>query len=138
MRALILHTDQFKSKTVEKSTRPEGIKSDPEGLGDREMQNGITVFFCVKKNDDSVKLNNLYNEILSAANDFKTQEIMIAPFAHLSNQTAEPKLAKKLYEELVLRFKETTFKIETSQFGYHKSLLLEIKGHPGSFRYREF
>ena len=63
---------------------------------------------------------------------------MIAPFAHLSNQTAEPKLAKRLYAELVEKFNETVFKVETSQFGYHKSLLLEIKGHPGSFRYREF
>lgn len=138
MRALILHTDQFKSKTIEKSTRPKGIESDLEGESDREMKNGITIFFCVEKNDNSTKLDNLYNEVVTAANDFKTKKIMIAPFAHLSNQTAEPKLAKRLYDELVRKFSGTGFNIETSQFGYHKSLSLEIKGHPGSFRYREF
>jgi len=63
---------------------------------------------------------------------------MISPFVHLSNKIARPEVAKQLYELLIDKFIDLDFVIKSSHFGYHKSLLLDIKGHPGSFRYREF
>ena len=102
------------------------------------MSQNLTVFFCVETGDDEKKVSALFSDIVSTATDFNTKSIMIAPFAHLSNNPAEPKLARSLYENLVKRLEQTTFKFNTSQFGYHKSLLLKIKGHPGSYRYREY
>jgi len=64
--------------------------------------------------------------------------MMISPFVHLSSNIAKPDVAKKLYKQLTGKFIGSDFVVKTSHFGYHKSLLLEIKGHPGSFRYREF
>jgi len=138
MRALLLHTDEFKSDVVEKSTRPNGIEPEDVGENGRSMSQNLTVFFCVEAGDDDKKVASLFSDIVATANDFGTKDIMIAPFVHLSNKPAEPKLAKSLYNDLIKKLERTTFRFTTSQFGYHKSLLLKIKGHPGSYRYREY
>lgn len=138
MRALLLHTDEFESRTVEGSTRPSSIEPEYEGEGTRSMKLNLTVFFCVEKDDNPLKVDSIYSEIINSAKEFGTNKIMIAPFVHLSNNIANPKVAKALYEGLVNKFKGSEYIIETSHFGYHKSLLLKVKGHPGSFRYREF
>ena len=102
------------------------------------MKKNLTVLFCVEKGDDEIKVENLFTEIIRATTDFSTKKIMIAPFVHLSNNIASPSVAKELYEALVGKFQGLDYTLETSHFGYHKSLLLRVKGHPGSFRYREF
>lgn len=138
MRALILHTNQFSSTVVEKSTRPPGIVPEPMGESSRTLQQCVVVFFCVEKNDTLEFVHMLYQEVVAAAKDFKVHNILISPFAHLSKNIADTKLATKLYETFVSRFDLQKYTVQTSQFGYHKSLLLDIKGHPGAFRYREY
>jgi threonyl-tRNA synthetase len=134
----MLHTDEFESRVVEKSTRPKSIDSEEEKEGTRKMEKNLTVLFCVEKEDNLSKVSDLCKEIIKATEDFSTDKIMIAPFVHLSNNISSPKVAKEMYEELVKKFQGSKYIIETSHFGYHKSLLLKVKGHPGSFRYREF
>ena len=97
-----------------------------------------SLFFTIEKNDDSNQISLIFDEVVKSASEIGTNNIMVSPFVHLSNNIAEPEKSKKLYEELMDRFKKTNFNVKSSHFGYHKSLLLDIKGYPGSFRYREF
>lgn len=138
MRALILHTNQFSSTIVEKSTRPLGIVPEPIGESNRTLQQCVVIFFCVEKNDTLEFVRSLYEDVVEAAKDFGVHNILISPFAHLSKNIADAKLATKLYEAFVSTFDNKKYTVQTSQFGYHKSLLLDIKGHPGAFRYREY
>jgi len=138
MRALILNANKFVTKIICKSNWPKGIESETQKSSSEEMEDCLIIFFCVEKEDTEKQLNNLYQEILKTSNEVKTINLMISPFVHLSKNIADPKTAKKLYEKLKEKFTGTNFIVKSSHFGYHKSLLLDIKGHPGSFRYREF
>jgi threonyl-tRNA synthetase len=138
MRSLILHADRFATKVVKESNWPEGIKPEKRKNDSEQMKKCLVVFFCVEHGDGENQLNALYDEILKTADEIKTKNIMLSPFVHLSKNIAEPDVAKKLYEQLMNKFAGPTFVVKSSHFGYHKSLLLDIKGHPGSFRYREF
>lgn len=103
------------------------------------MPGGVVIFFCVEKMDTTRKLKKLYKDAVAFAKSVHTTNIMVSPFVHLSKKIAAPKKAKNLYEELSSWFqKDGVYKVFTSPFGYHKSLELDIKGHPGAFRYREF
>lgn len=139
MRALILHANKFKTRVTSKSNLPEGIISDESSRLSEKMENCVVVFFCVEKGDTIKQIDALYQEVCKTSDDFKTRNLMIAPFVHLSNNLPDdPMISKKLYEELVNKFDKKIFTVKTSQFGKHKSLLLDVKGYPGSFRYREF
>jgi threonyl-tRNA synthetase len=138
MRALLLHASEFKVNIIDKSNKPYGIKPETKKSSTENMTECLVVFFCVEKNDNSQQIQALFKEIVKITKELSTTSIMVAPFVHLSSNIAEPEKAKKLYFSLLKKLKNTYFKVSSSHFGYHKSLLLDIKGHPGSFRYREF
>ena len=138
MRALILHANKFATKVVKKSNKPGNIVSEKVNEFENEMDECIVAFFTVEKPDSENEIEKLYNEIIKASNETDTKKIMISPFVHLSNNIAEPKKAIQFYENIMSKFKNTNYIVNSSPFGYHKSLLLDIKGHPTSFRYREF
>lgn len=138
MRALILHANKFGTKVIAKSNWPKGIEPEKRKANSESMKDCLVVFFTVEEGDSENQINALYNEIIKTANEVKTNNILIGPFVHLSNNIAKPNIAKELYEALMKKFENTKFAVKSSHFGYHKTLLLDIKGHPGSFRYREF
>ncbi len=138
MRALILHANKFGTKVITKSNWPKGIEPEKRKSLTEEMKECLVVFFCVEQGDSERQLQKLYQEILKTSEEVKTTNLMIAPFVHLSQNIAKPNVAKEFYEKLIKKFEKTKFTVKSSHFGYHKSLLLDIKGHPGSFRYREF
>ncbi len=138
MRALILHANKFGTKVIAKSNRPKGIEPEDRKSPSEEMKECLVVFFCVEQGDTEKRLEQLYQEILKTSDEVKTTNLMIAPFVHLSQNIAKPNTAKEFYEKLLKKLEKTKFIVKSSHFGYHKSLLLDVKGHPGSFRYREF
>lgn len=138
MRVLILHANKFKVGVVEESNRPYGIIPEKRNGNSEEMDECLVVFFCVENSDTEKQLKELHREIIKSAKEVDTKNLMIAPFVHLSKNIADPEKAKSFYEKLVKNLNNSDLLIKTSHFGFHKSLMLDIKGHPGSFRYREF
>lgn len=138
MRALLLHANKFKVNIIERSSRPYGIVPEEQRSPAEEMDECLVAFFCVERNDTANQLDQLYEEIKRTAVEVSTTNLMISPFVHLSKNIADPAKAKVFYESLLNKFDKSIYTINSSHFGYHKSLLLDIKGHPGSFRYREF
>jgi threonyl-tRNA synthetase len=138
MRALLLHSNKFETKVILESNWPKGIEPETKKSPSEELKQCLVCFFCVEEGDSEKQLNDFYQEILKTSDEVKTKNLMIAPFVHLSNKIAKPNIAKKMYLSLMKKFENSDFVVKSSHFGYHKSLLLDIKGHPGSFRYREF
>lgn len=138
MRALLLHANKFQTRIVEESNRPLGISPEVKKYPTEEMTECLVCFFTVETGDSDEQVDAFFQEILKTAHEIATRNVMASPFVHLSNKIASPQKAKELYEKLLEKFRGTDYKINSSHFGFHKSLLLDIKGHPGSFRYREF
>jgi len=63
--------------------------------------------------------------------------VVILPFAHLSNNLAKAKDGIKIVSFIEENLKKE-FNVMRAHFGSHKELLLDIYGHPGNARYREF
>jgi threonyl-tRNA synthetase len=138
MRALLLHANKFQTRIVEESNRPLGISPEIKKSPAEQMSECLVCFFTVETGDGDQQIDAFFHEILKTTHEVATKNVMISPFVHLSNKIASPQIAKELYEKLLERFKGMDYSINSSHFGFHKSLLLDIKGYPGSFRYREF
>jgi len=134
----MLHVNKFATNIIEESKWPKGIKPEDKKAEAEMMEKCLVVFFCVEEGDSEAQLEGIYREILKTSNEVKTKNLLISPFVHLSNKIAKPDTAKEFYEKLMNKFFDSDYTVKSSHFGYHKSLLLDIKGHPGSFRYREF
>jgi threonyl-tRNA synthetase len=138
MRTLLLHVNKFEVGVVEESNRPTGIVPETKNGTSEIMNQCLVVFFCVEKIDTEQQVEDLCQEIIKTSDEVGTKNLMIAPFVHLSKSIAEPEISKKFYKILMEKFANSDFVVKSSHFGYHKKLLLDIKGYPGSFRYREF
>lgn len=134
MRALILHANQFKSGLVQPSNWPVGIVPEEQKTAVEQMAECLVCFFTIETNDSAEQIQEFRAEIIKTAHEIGTKNLVLSPFVHLSNNIAPPEIAKTLAAQLVASFTNTEYTITTSHFGYHKSLLLNIKGHPGSFR----
>lgn len=134
----MLHANKFATNIIEESSWPKGINPEEKKAEAESMEKCLVVFFCVEDGDSDKQLEGIFQEIIKTSKEVKTKNLLISPFVHLSNRIARPDVAKELYEKLTGKFIGTDYIVKSSHFGYHKSLLLDIKGHPGSFRYREF
>lgn len=138
MRALLLHANQFKTNLVSPSNWPSGIVPETKKTNSEHMSDCLVCFFTVENGDSEAQIQAFHHEIIKTAQEVGTKNLVLSPFVHLSHNIAPHETAKALAAALVNSFSDTDYTITTSHFGYHKSLLLDIKGHPGSFRYREF
>ena len=71
-------------------------------------------------------------------NEIKRNDAVIIPFAHLSNDLEEPKKSFEILEEIEKRVKKEGVSTMRTHFGSNKYLHLDIYGHAGNARYREF
>jgi hypothetical protein len=138
MRGLILHANHFAAELVEASTRPPGIRPERNRADVEAMDRAVLALVCVQPTDTTREVERLTAEIVEAGHDFATRACMVAPFAHLCAVPAAPAHARRILSALVTALRSSFDRVETSAFGYHKKLSLDIKGHPGAFRYREF
>ena len=138
MRSLILHANRFESRVNTPSNKPEGIVPDQKTASFEVMGEGILVFYCVEKQDTLDEANQLFDEVLRCCTDVKAKQVLIAPFVHLSNNIAPWSAVKDIHNYLLQRMAVTSLAVQTSHFGYHKSWLLDIKGHKYAYKYREF
>ena len=79
----------------------------------------------------------LLEEIEKMSEEVNTKNIVLLPFAPLSSDIADSERCiyyfNKLGEEL-----GKSFDVIRGHFGSHEELLLNLFGHPGNARFREF
>ncbi len=111
-------------------------------LDERSMitsaDNALLVFASIEKGDDKTDLEEVKKDVLRARALLGVPEIVIGSFAHLSNDTAEPGLAKTVVERLLelVRLEHTATK--SLPFGWDKSLDFHLPLHHYNMAHREF
>ncbi|MES2409524.1 MAG: threonyl-tRNA synthetase editing domain-containing protein [Patescibacteria group bacterium] len=137
MKTLLLSCKNFGSKIKKLATRPETVK--PEVMKQKEYvaEKSIVVLINVEIGDNIKDLSGkLADEIRIFSKDTNIKTIVLYPFGHLSNKLAS---SEDTVEFLNLLEKELAdFETIRVHFGSHKSLLLDIHGHKGNVRFREF
>lgn len=137
MKALLLSCRRFETQIKGATTRPAGIVTEQIKATRISKRKSIVALVTVETGDEA-KLNTsqLGSEIRKFAHDTGITTIVIFPFAHLSNRIAASEEALSVLSLLVQELKE--FAPVRIHYGSHKSLLLDIHGHKGNVRWREF
>ena len=138
MKVLMWHLKEYYIKVVSMANRPEGI--EPEELGEEEQKVGdcILAFVTVEKGDDLEKCSfELAQEVLKFAEDVKRENVVLCPFAHLSNNLAHFKEGLDFFKIAEDKLKNRGLKVFRSHFGSDKELLMDVYGHKGAVRFRE-
>ena len=138
MRSVLFHCKEYRSEFDSLATRPKDVT--PEKINERvqNSQDCVVALINVEKGDD-IKNSSiaLAQEITQMGENVGRKNVVIVPFAHLSNKLAKSKDAIKALD-IIQEMLEKQFNLTRVHFGSHKSLLLNVKGHQGNVRYREF
>ena len=106
---------------------------------EEEMTECVVAFMHIEENDGVVQVTEVCKEIEWLAERWRTKKIMLSGFAHLSDSHASPEIAKAICEKVITFFKSRPkYTVDSSHFGWNKSLGLNVHGHQGSFHFRSF
>ncbi|MCK5449330.1 threonine--tRNA ligase [Candidatus Pacearchaeota archaeon] len=135
MKTLNLHCDYINFKALKKA-----LKSIDEIAPDQKLEGKseecLVVMIATEKGDSKETLIKLVEDIEKTATNVKTENIVLYPYAHLSNNLGKPEKAIELLNEATKQLKK--FKVIQAPFGYYKTFELKVKGHPLSELSREF
>src|SRR3989344_2217876 len=135
MKILTIHADYLKFQVREKAIK----NAEETDKKEHEIKECLIVFTAVEKKDENdIKeiANKLAEEITLIANQVKTKNIVLYPYAHLSSDLAKPEHAFNVLKEAESLLKKK-YRITRAPFGYYKSFELKCKGHPLSELSRE-
>lgn len=138
MRALLFHCRTYNIKIDRLANRPKDITPEEIKEKEQECRRCIVVLVTIEK-EDKIKesTTKLAREIKKMSREMKEKTIVLLPFAHLSNSLSKAKEGIEAMNLLEKKLRRKS-RILRGHFGSHKSLLLDIYGHPGNARYREF
>ena len=97
------------------------------------MQQVLVAFCTIEKEDEKDPAQVAENGAEAAkevANQVKTKNIMIYPYAHLSSSLASRDPAIKVVATMEKILKDQGFLVQRSLFGYYKSFRIHCLGHP--------
>ena len=136
MKILALHVDYINFKPLKKALKNIAELSDVEKKG-QEVGESLVVLTAIEKGD-TVKesVSELVKNIKDIADQVKTKNVVLYPYAHLSNNLASPETAEEILKEAEKLLKKN-FKTIRAPFGYYKEFELKVKGHPLSELSRE-
>jgi len=133
MKILSLHCDYIKFKPLKKALKkPEELKEKDKK--EKKVKDALVILTAVEKGDLDVK--ELIKNIKDIAKQVNAKNVVLYPYAHLSNDLASPEIAMKILKDAEQKLKKD-FKVTRAPFGYYKEFELKVKGHPLSELSRE-
>ena len=132
MRLLFIHSDHLEFEAREKAG-PDSL-AETEGVPmEGRMEECVTVFISVES-DDEADLNgvveNAVGELEDVTGQLDTQNVVLYPYAHLSDDLANPDAAKTVMQSLQSELEDRGFEVMRAPFGWYKSFEISCKGHP--------
>ena len=128
---MLIHSDHFEFEV--KSQAIKAAEPIIEELKNDSIDDALVVFCTIENNDeqdtDSLILQAA-DEISKVASNVGTTNILVYPYAHLSDDLGPPSLAIPLLKKLAENLASRGLNVKRSPFGYYKSFKLECKGHP--------
>src|SRR3989344_8226934 len=137
MKILTIHADfiEFEAKKKAFAAAEEGITE-----GKQRVNDCLVIFSAVEKRDESNVagiVQRYVQEIKNIAQQVSAKNIVLYPYAHLSSQLSNPKIAEQVLKEAEQALKDR-FAVTRAPFGWYKAFTISCKGHPLSELSREF
>ena len=131
MRVLLIHAESFEYQVREKAVEePEKFEAS---RSHGQMENVLVAFCTIEKDDEKDPVRVAANgseAVREVADQVRTKNIMLYPYAHLSSSLASRDPAIKVVATMEDLLKNIGFTVQRSPFGYYKSFRLHCLGHP--------
>ncbi len=101
-------------------------------------KNTLLALICVEEGDERLELDEVRTDILKSRSLLGTPDIVLGAFAHLSDKTAQPILARRIIDHLYDAVRVQHIQTVQFPFGWEKSLDLHIPCHHFSASFRSF
>ncbi len=137
MKALLLHCKNYRIKIGTLANRPKDVRPEPVVEPEQSQEDCVVALITAENGDTQGKLKALGKDITKMTEDVGRRSVVILPFAHLSNNLLESSAAIELLEQLRQDLSKD-FDVKRSHFGSHKEFMIDVFGHPGNVRYREY
>ncbi len=135
MRLITLHCDYIRFKPLKKAIKePEKL----EHTDKTEVKDCLVVLTAVEKGDNDQIVKQYIEAIKKTAGEVKATNLVLYPYAHLSNMLAPPDTALEYLTEAQHVLQKSGFEVTRAPFGYYKEFELKCKGHPLSELSKEF
>ena len=137
MKILTIHADfiEFEAKKKSFKGAEEGIKE-----GRQRVEECLVVFTAFEKRDENnsgAVVQRYVQEIKNIAQQVSVQNIVLYPYAHLSSNLGNPKMAEQTLKDAQKELADK-YNVTRAPFGWYKSFNISCKGHPLSELSREF
>jgi len=131
MRLLFIHSDHLEFEAREKAG-PDDL-AETEGVPmEGRMEECATVFASVESGDQEDLegvVENAREEIEDVTGQLNTANVVLYPYAHLSEDLASPDAAKTVMRDLEAALSED-YEVLRAPFGWYKRFEVSCKGHP--------
>jgi len=138
MKILSLHCNYFNFKPLKKAIK--GIEDlSEEEKEKKEINEALAILTAVEKTDENVEksVGVLIEEIKKIAKQVNAENIVLYPYAHLSENLGSPQKAAQVLEKAQEKLQSEGYKVWRAPFGYYKEFEMKLKGHPLSELSRE-
>ncbi|MBN1159993.1 MAG: threonyl-tRNA synthetase editing domain-containing protein [Candidatus Diapherotrites archaeon] len=130
MKMLLLHCSDFKFRPTKEIRMPSTDKV--ESMDWVESKESLVVFTCVEKADEEKSdiVKQSVDAIIDVAEQVKPEEIVVYPYAHLSESLSKPSFAQQTLISIEKGLQEKGYKTKRGYFGWYKEFIVHCKGHP--------
>jgi len=132
MRILQLHSDFIEYELIKK----EIVNAEECEERKQRLEEVVVLFTCVEAGDNEETAKKAVDEVKSSLEKIKVNKILIYPYAHLSNNLARPDEALRIIKGMENYAKKLGIEAYRALFGWNKSFLVSIKGHPLAEQFR--
>jgi len=122
---LFIHAENFSFKVKEKAIK----SAEDDFLDSLKKDNTLVIFTTVEKEDDDTTVNKALDNIFDVFSKVKASSVIIYPYAHLSNDLADPKNAISILKKIEEGLK-TKLEVYRAPFGWYKAFSISCYGHP--------
>ena len=136
MKLLLFYTKRFFYKTASKS-----LPDMPDLEKEDDVMDAVVIFFHVEARDESDEVKVIRKFVKNTkwlAGKFKTKNIVLHSFNHLSLSKGSPEFAMHVLEEVTKRLTGTGFFVVNTPFGYFNEFIMHVAGDSLAKVYKEF
>lgn len=127
MRVLLLDVESMGYELI----KPEAsVYEDTKEKG-ATIEDAMVMMLSIEREDDESTAEKAVADVVKVMRQLGRKRLVVYPYAHLSNQLADPKRAMQIIDMIykgALGNKE--LEVSKAPFGWNKRLTLSMKGHP--------
>jgi len=126
MRILLNHVDYIEYEPVAK----EISVAEETSPGKHRMEELVVAFVAVEAGDDESVSQKAVGEIGKSLEGLGVRRILIYPYAHLSQDLADPRKALSVLKSMEGQASQAGLDVHRAPFGWNKAFEMKVKGHP--------